>query len=1001
MSFVNAIFCIFTLISLVSCGFDYKAETIPAAIGGGVSLELAGNLTSVDVGEGSSLVIVPTLTGILNSDTPVSVTVTSPRNDVGTYFSDTFPISATIPAGSSSTTINLSTVHDVTYTGDLPFTVVVSSPALSSSVVLNLNLKDNEPLVLGSFTVTGVGDSAETDDTTIDGVLLDSQTPKVVWNSSTHASSYDVTILEDDGTTVKCALTNTTDTHLSFTPGTCSLNYGTFYRAKVVAKNGTVSENAPLLRFEVKSSAVLTSDSILIGSSGATITFDPRTNDLNPTATITSVTTPSRGSASFTGSSVTYTVGSTTPGVVTFNYTTLDAGGNSRNGTVTVNIMAPYSWTGAVSNSFHTPGNWCGTVISAGVGGVCNGHTTPPTTTSDIYIDLSCSTSNCSPQISSDQSVRSINLTGNSLTMIGGARLTVGTGGFTQTGGTFTGASGEVYVQDGHLKLTAGTFTAPTSLRFRRWDFEVANGFNFQHNNGTLYVEGNWDRPVGLKTGDAVFNNVVLNPNSTTFLSTVTGTMIINGDLTLNHNETGSTYNEINTGTIKVRGNVTSNNNGLRGTAVIELVGNPTGQTVSGLGVNGSYVPGLKISAGTNPVTLSGNVKVAKGLYQMVSSGTFISTSSTLTIGDAACGLETYIFGNVRYNNLALGEGCKDIDFQNSTVKVDGDFYIKNTEYVAEARNGLIEVKGDVVVDGAAFGIKNSENFNLKLVGNTSGQTVTSTRTQKLPGMIIDTGIYDVTMSGEIAILDLFQINTVGTFVKPAELILDAGCYLYGSDGFQAKLSNHTFPYLKLTGECPYFDFLSSNATVEDLYIEGEGKGRLMTGTLNVTGDMTLSHEAGYEGTTTIALKGNPSGQTVSIQRNESWIPRFVIDTGSHPVTLAGTASLTVANRYQYISSGAFSFGSHPLTLGVDDCVGDVEATMGSLVYNNVYVNTFCRDTYFTDSVNVGGNLTFSGEIGSLEVHMPNPGAGYHLTVSGTFNRNGVTLNAYGASVPP
>ncbi|MFV8258201.1 Calx-beta domain-containing protein [Bdellovibrio bacteriovorus] len=89
-----------------------------------------------------------------------------------------------------------------------------------------------------AFTISGITGGS---DNTADNQLTSGLVATVNWNASTYAESYDVTVLENDGTTVKCALTNVSAPVTSHNFAACTLNASTTYRARVVAKRALAS----------------------------------------------------------------------------------------------------------------------------------------------------------------------------------------------------------------------------------------------------------------------------------------------------------------------------------------------------------------------------------------------------------------------------------------------------------------------------------------------------------------------------------------------------------------------------------------------------------------------------------------------------------------------------------------------------------------------------------------------------------------------------------------
>lgn len=994
------IFIILSLLALASCGMEYHA---PSALvtKGGIGLSVAGNPTSVEIDEGDNLIIVPTLTQASAEDVEIEVSVSSPRGDLATFFSHTFPIRTTIPAGSTSVVVSLTTDTQPTYTGNLPFTVTLSSPALSRQVNFSLTLKDLQPLTLGNFSVAGIEDAAGSTDTTADAALVDSLVPKLTWSSSSHAEEYLVSVLEDDGTTVKCAVQSASSTSYAFSAGNCSLSIGVYYRARVVAKAGTVENSAALYRFQVQSTAVLAADSILLMSNGSAVTFDPRSNDAETGATITGVSTPTTGTSSFTANSVTFTPDGTSTGVSTFTYSVLNAAGDTVPGTVTVKLMTPFTWTGSVSTNFQTSGNWCGSVSTPGLSGACTGGPAPNSSQVAI-IDATCTGSQCNPVISAGASVSlyGLKLGANTLTKAGSATVSIvppygsTSVGFIQTGGSFVGGDGNVTVDNGPFTLSAGTFTAPTGvLKVHRQGVTISPGANFQHGGGTFQFSSNWNTEQQISASTSVFNHVQFNSQGDDNFNLISGSLTVTGNMEIMDSNRG----HLNGGEIKLSGNLTILGRGHNhGTTKVELIGNPSGQTVHGAA--GGGVSGLKLVAGTNPVTFSGSFRLHDASLEVVSVGTFNATGNTLRFGEVGCQQVPIIPGNIEYNHVELLKGCQWYSIENHTMKVGGNFALKNDDYLSKINTGTIEVRGDVDLS-TTYGAEGSGR--IRLIGNPAGQTITGGARALLPRLEIDAGSNSVTMTNKVGIFGEYKVTSVGTLTPPDELLLDGGCNGYGTGIFTALMGASPYNKLTLAGGCPSFDFLGATVIADDLDI-GRGVGSEIRGAFNngsiyVSGDLTIKVNNGIEGNGVFRLVGNASGQSILANQPNSDLPNLVIDAGANPVTLSGTGNLRIKNDYAFLSGASFDMTGKTLRFGIGNCTGNGELTFGSVTYENLIFDTYCRTLNITDSVMTSGDLSITS---SGTVNMPNPGTGYSITVGGSYAKDAAaTLNLYGATL--
>lgn len=174
---------------------------------------------------------------ISNTGTATSVTWT-----VGTADNITWTISATVVGGVGTLIPQLAAGAIADIAGNTN-----AATATSSNSVLYTNL--------GAFSISGVTGGT---DNTADATLSNGVLATVAWAASANAASYNVTVYEDDGTTVKCAQQNTASTNYNFS--SCTLTHDEYYRAKVTSvDSGSTEWNATnsTYRFYVAPAVVL------------------------------------------------------------------------------------------------------------------------------------------------------------------------------------------------------------------------------------------------------------------------------------------------------------------------------------------------------------------------------------------------------------------------------------------------------------------------------------------------------------------------------------------------------------------------------------------------------------------------------------------------------------------------------------------------------------------------------------------------------------------------
>lgn len=117
-----------------------------------------------------------------------------------------------------------------------------------------------------------------------------------------------------------------------------------------------------VVHFNNNHNPVANADSVSTGYNSPT-TFDPRTNDSDPDGdplTITGAGTPAHGTATYTGTSVTYSPNSGYYGSDSFTYTISDGRGGTASATITVSVAtppAPVASGAAISTAYNTAGS--------------------------------------------------------------------------------------------------------------------------------------------------------------------------------------------------------------------------------------------------------------------------------------------------------------------------------------------------------------------------------------------------------------------------------------------------------------------------------------------------------------------------------------------------------------------------------------------------------------------------------------------------------------------
>ncbi len=376
----------------------------------------------------------------------------------------------------------------------------------------------------------------------------------------------------------------------------------------------------------------------------------------------------------------------------------------SNSGTVNCPGYSTYdfNWTGAGGNAnWTTAGNWQGGVAPAA---------------SDVVVfqDTYCG-ANCNSTVNANSSVRGLRMFSPytaTITQGSGNTLTVGARGWTQNAGTFTGGNSAITL-NGNFALTSGTFTSTSgSLNVaRNW---TISGGTFNHNNGTFQLTNTTASTLIPST--ASYNHVSIPSVGACPSWALTGTMDIDGNLSVASDGWCGALRPFDGGTLRLYGNLTMANSGFTGTTTITMAGNAAGQTING---NGIPMPSLTINAGANDVTFNGVVRTL-GNYTMTSVGNLIVAGSTLSFG--GYNPITITPGNVVYNNVSLDASgtCRNTSLNAGTLNVGGTLTLGSDGFCGATRtlnNGTISARGNV--DVLSLGLPGTAALNFTGTINT------------------------------------------------------------------------------------------------------------------------------------------------------------------------------------------------------------------------------------------------------------------------------------------
>lgn len=338
--------------------------------------------------------------------------------------------------------------------------------------------------------------------------------------------------------------------------------------------------------------------------------------------------------------------------------------------------------------------------------------------------------------------------------------LTVGSSGYSQAGGLWVGsAAGDTDITTTSFTLTAGTFTAGDGDFSVSGDLAITSGggVTFNHNNGTLVLNGSADQSVNFgaktlknltlnNTGGGNSDDIVIANGSTVVvvgnvlitlgnldLITNTETMTITGNLTL----ANAAQATLGTNTdITVAGNITVNDAASitvnAGTVTLNGTADQTidldGQSLYSLTLNntgGGSADDIIIAA-AGQVNLSGDLTVTLGNLDLSTNTETMDVNGSVTFADAAQATMT-TDSNVNVGgSVTLGD-ASTLTFSAGTFTLDGTADQTFSVGAQEFYNLTINNTGggtsdDIVVAGGGFIVNNDLTItagNLDLVTNT------------------------------------------------------------------------------------------------------------------------------------------------------------------------------------------------------------------------------------------------------------------------------------------
>lgn len=721
-----------------------------------------------------------------------------------------------------------------------------------------------------------------------------------------------------------------------------------------VASNVSTTAGTHNITYTPNTPPVANDDSATTGSAVAlninVLANDTDPNGDNPLYTI-SKTNGTNGTVVIEADdSVTYTPGAGFYGTDTFTYTIDDGRGGTDTGTVTVTVISPYTWTGNTGDGlWSTTGNWCGTVTA----GVCDHNGAPPGGSDVAVFNSFCV--NCNANMNVPINVGGVDMEpsyAGTITQNAGQSVTIGSSGWVQEAGNFVGGDQNFLVPSGSITIYDGSFTAPSAILGVRNNFiidESPGSPTFVHNSGTLqFLTGSVQST--LDSGSQALNHLVVTKTSGGFNLTVTGTSVVNGDLSMTMGTS-----KLAAGIISVSGNVDIvSHGGSSSMGTVNFVGSGAQSLTVGAG---QYAPNLQINKPSGTLTFLSTIQIANNYTWL--QGAVDPNGQTLLFSGAYQSNVTP--GATVFPHVVLARTLSGYH-----VTLLSDMNVVDLDLDSAAGAGLrgagkAKVTGNVDLTGGAFG---GSDGTIEIVGS-GPQTITGIAGARLPNLIINKPADTLFLSGEIYsqqswthVLGAVNAGTsLVRFVDGTHVTIDATgmefndvIFAKGSGGYNTTI-------------------VGAMTVAGNLDINMGTTSRLNSGEIRVKGNVSLTaHQA--TSNAAITLIGT-APQTISQTDDQQYWPTGMLTIDSSGgVTMMSNLYLGGAGHHFKMQSGNFALNNYDF-LDIDTFYMEVgptfDNTNGRLSYITCGGPAACprNDTTLNPYTFVGGggNDNFSNPL--------------------------------------
>lgn len=418
----------------------------------------------------------------------------------------------------------------------------------------------------------------------------------------------------------------------------------------------------------------------------------------------------------------------------------------------------------------------------------------------------SCSGANCNVTINANISVFGMGIDSayaGTITQASTRTVTVGSSGWFQAGGTFSGGDSAI-TQNGAVSISAGSFTSTSGTMTLKNSYDISGG-TFVHNSGTLNFNTSTSYlSLTITAGSGTYYNVSFTATYTTY--TLADTITVNGTLSLADTSDNS---YINTGTFVLKGDLSTTSKGFKGTALIQVAGS-SNQTIAGTSLARILKTEIISTGGT--VTFSGYL-LFYGDYKWTS-GTVDAGTSTVQFGNNYRDWQTYSItpGAIAYNDVTFGAYYLHYTLNSGTLTVNGTLTIANTGSAGDINSGTIDAGGNVSLSSLG---SPSGTAVINMVGTSSSNLSLAT------GASFPTGNFTINKTGGAGVTLTGTATTFTLNGASQNFTLTAGT-------LDMNGKNLTLKNLSLNG-----NIMTKNAGVLTVNSTIVGTGSLYGGTVN------------------------------------------------------------------------------------------------------------------------------------------------------------------------